>query len=428
MTMLPAPTLVVVMPALAALLAPAASAAPSPADRALGAAEARVARAPERPDAYVALAAAFLQKARETADAAYYTRARPAVDRALALDPGHYGALRTRAWVLVGLHDFRAGLTEARRAQALAPGDWWNYGTIADACLELGDYECAADATERMVSLRPGLPSYTRAAFLRALFGDRPGAIAILRLAAAAAAPDDPESLAWTLVHLGHEHFAGGELAAAAGAYAGALDLLPGYYLALGGLARVRAAEGQYDEAIDLYRRAVERVPAPDLVAALGDVFAAAGEAEEAERQYALVEHVGRVAAATGNPDGRQLALFYADHGRRPQEALRLARAEAATRGGVYADDTLAWALHANALDRAAARAAHRALRIGTPDAMLEYHAGVIAAALGRRARAARHLRRALALNPHFDLRQAPVARAMLAGLEAPVVARREAR
>jgi len=187
----------------------------------------------------------------------------------------------------------------------------------------------------------------------------------------------------------------------------------------------VRAAEGRLAAAADLYRRAVARVPQPDLVAALGDVHDAAGHADEAERQYALVEYMGKVAAAAGTTYGRQLALFYADHDRRPEEALRLARLEAAGRGDIYTDDTLAWACYRNGRFAEAARAAHRALRLGTEDAMLHYHAGSIAAALGRNRIAARHLRRALALNPHFDLRQAPRARAALAALERPALAAR---
>jgi tetratricopeptide (TPR) repeat protein len=98
--------------------------------------------------------------------------------------------------------------------------------------------------------------------------------------------------------------------------------------------------------------------------------------------------------------------------------ARRLARLEADTRDDVYTDDALAWALYRNGRFRAAARAAHRALRLGTPDALLLYHAGLIAASLDRPDRAARDLRRALALNPWFDLRQAPRARAALAALD----------
>src|SRR5439155_1565625 len=315
---------------LAGLLRQPVLGAPSAADQEIAAAERRVEGTAVTPDDYVALATAFMRKSRELGDPGYYARANAAVERALALDPNHYGALRAAPWVLLGLHDFRGALAAAERVRALEPEDWWNYGTLADA------------------------------------------------------------------------------------------------YVALGGVGRVRAAEGQLAAAGDLYRRAVARVPAPDLIAALGDVYEAAGDADEAERQYALVEYVGKVAEAVGTTYGRQLALFYADHNRRPEEALRLARLEAAGRGDIYTDDTLAWACYKNGRLAEAARAAHRALRLGTEDAMLHYHAGTIAAALGHERIAARHLRRALGFNPHFDLRQAPRARAALAVLERAAPAARD--
>jgi tetratricopeptide (TPR) repeat protein len=372
----------------------------------------------EEPDALVAQAGELMRRARLTADAADYARAGAALDQALALEPSHYGALRARAWVLLGQHDFRGARVAAERALAVAPEDWWNHATRTDACVELGDYDCAVAEAERAVALRPGLPTYARVAFLRALLGDRPGAVSALELAVASGSAQDAEGLAWALVHLGHEHFAAGDLRHAGAAYVRALDVLPDYYLALAGLGRVRAAEHRLDEAAGLYRKAVARVPAPDLVAALADVLAAAGDAEGAERQLALVDYAARVAAATGTTYGRQLALVWADHDRRLPDALRLVRAEAARRGDVFTDDALAWTLFKNDRPVAAMRAAHRALRLGTPDAALHYHAGLIAAALGRPARAARHLARALALNPHFDLRQAPLCRAALLRIE----------
>src|SRR5881396_3595926 len=188
---------------LAGLLPPPGLGAPSPADQEIAAAERRVEGAAATPDDYVALASAFMRKSRESGDPGYYARANAAVERALALDSNHYGALRAAPWVLLGLH------------------------------------------------------AYARAAFLRALFGDRAGAIELLQLAVATGSARDPEGRAWALVHLGHEDFASGDLAAAGRAYARALDVFPDYYMALGGLGRVRAAEGQLAAAADLYRRAV---------------------------------------------------------------------------------------------------------------------------------------------------------------------------
>jgi tetratricopeptide (TPR) repeat protein len=412
---------------LAALLALPALAASSPADREIAAAEDAVVRG--APDDYVRLAGAFMRKARETGDASYYERAAAGIERALSIDPQHYGALRARAWVLLGRHDFPGALVAAEAARAGRPDDWWNYGTLADAWVELGDYERATAAANRMVELRPGLPSYSRVAFLRSLFGDRAGAIEALGLAVAAGDRRDPESRAWVLVHLGHEHFGGGDLAAARAAYGRALDVLPEFSLALAGLGRVCAAEGRLAEAAVLYTRATERLPAPDLIAALGDVQAAMGDTAAAARTWETIEYMARVAEANGTTYGRQLALFYADHDRRLAEALHLAREDMRSRGGVYADDTLAWVLYKNRRLAEAKRAAARALRLGTEDASFHYHAGMIAAGLGRRQAATRHLARALALNPHFDLRQAPLARTTLASLDVPgALAARETR
>src|SRR2546426_4046655 len=93
--------------ALAGLLPMPALGEPSPADREIAAAEQRVEGAGAAPGDYVALASAFTRKARESGDPGYYARARAAVERALALDPSGYEALRAEPWVLLGLHDFR---------------------------------------------------------------------------------------------------------------------------------------------------------------------------------------------------------------------------------------------------------------------------------------------------------------------------------
>lgn len=57
---------------------------------------------------------------------------------------------------------------------------------------------------------------------------------------------------------------------------------------------------------------------------------------------------------------------------------------------------------------------------MGTRDARLFYHAGMIHAALGRVGDARAYLQRAVALNPHFDLLHAAQARRTLARLEGP--------
>jgi tetratricopeptide (TPR) repeat protein len=358
------------------------------------------ARATDTPASFVALATTFMRTARATGDPSYYDRAGAALDRALALDPTFYPAFRARAWVQMGMHRFRAALRTARATRRIAPRDWWNYGNLADACTELGYYRGAAHATDRMMALRPGVPAYTRVAALRALTGDRRGAIEALELAFAAADPGDAEERAWILTYLGHERWALGDVATAARLYEAALVLAPGYHLALPGLARTRAAEGRLDEAIALYERALAAAPMPSTAGALGDLYVATGNPSRARASYDLAVVMQRVAAARGQSLGRDLAMFLADHDRDLDEAVRLARADAALRDDVFTDDALAWTLYKRGDVRAAKRAASRALRLGTEEASFHRHAAAIATALERPRTAARHRRLARALEP----------------------------
>jgi Flp pilus assembly protein TadD len=79
------------------------------------------------------------------------------------------------------------------------------------------------------------------------------------------------------------------------------------------------------------------------------------------------------------------MALFYADHDQRLDEALRIAEEHARERPTVRTMDTLAWALYKNGRAEEALEASKQALRLGTKEAIFYYHAGMIQARLGRR-------------------------------------------
>jgi tetratricopeptide (TPR) repeat protein len=156
-------------------------------------------------------------------------------------------------------------------------------------------------------------------------------------------------------------------------------------------------------------------LPDPAAVAALGDLLQIAGRKKEAEAQYALCEQAAKIGAAGGQLYNRQIALFYADHDLKPGEAYQLAKREYETRRDVYGADALAWAaLKAGKIDEAR-QAAKDALRLGTQDAKLFYHAGMVARAAGDIAAAQEYLRLALKLSPRFDPRQSQVAKQALA-------------
>ncbi len=226
------------------------------------------------------------------------------------------------------------------------------------------------------------------------------------------------EQTHWAAVQLGHLHFNSGDLRRAEAAYRQVLEIQPDYVYALAGIARVQAARGEVRAATDAYRTIAERLPLPEFVIALGELYEVTEQQEEAKRQYDLVRVLQQLNAEGGVDVDLELALFDVDHGADSAEALTRARAAYTQRPTVYAADVLAWALYHNEQYAEARRYSEEALRLGTRDAAFHYHAGMIAHALEDREAARRHLKEALAINPAFSLRHAPQARALLAQLE----------
>ncbi len=357
-----------------ALLAPPARGG-SVGDRMVRKAEFAMQHSPSRPEGLNLLAAGFMKKARETGSAGFTAQAEEALDRSLALAPDNREALGLRAALLVSLHRFGEGLAVARRVVELEPDSPSAYGTMVDALVELGRYDEAVEAAQTMVNLRPDGGSYARAAHLRALHGDTEGAIEALVLAVGATDPTDAESIAWCRVRLGNLLINSGRRTEGEREIDLALDAMPGFHLALASKARVRAIAGDLDAAIDLYGRASERVPLPDFAIARGDLYTVAGRPAEAKQQYELAEAIER---ASGQPASPLMALHWARHGERLDEALTVARRALEERADVYSYDLLAFCLYRTGDLSGAKSAIAQALRLGTRDPRIRYHAGLI--------------------------------------------------
>ena len=388
----------------------------TPPDRAITLQRLKLQRNPYDAASYHRLGDAYIQKARETGDMSYYGLAERTLRKSIEIAPENEPAVRRLAFVCSSRHDFEQTVVEATRALSLDATDGDAYGVLGDALLELGKYDDAELAYTRMMELGRDLASYSRRSGLRTLHGDPSGSMADLQRAidAGLAAGQPRESVAWAQWQLGAEHFAVGDVKAAEARYLAALTTYPGYYRALAGLGQVRAARQQYPEAIELYRRALGVIPLPEYAAALGDLYAKLGRSREAAQQYALVEYIGRLSALNRVLYNRELVYFYADHGIKLEDALALARREIAVRKDIYGHDALAWALFSNGRAEEAATHVAEALRLGTRDARLFFHAGMISRRLGRSEEAIRYLEQALATNPQFHVLQADVARATL--------------
>jgi len=355
------------------------------------------------------LAGSYIQKVRETTDFSYLDRASQILENVISLDSQNYEALRLRSEVELERHNFKKVAEYSRQLATLAPNDSWNWGTLGDALIETGDYEAAAEAYQKMVSIRPDLSSYNRAAWYHFLAGDMPGAIEIMKRAIQSGSPSS-ENTAWCLVELGHLYMKSGQIAAAEQAYSTGIKVFPGYHPGYAGLGRAQAANGDVKAAIASFERAQAATPLPDYAAALFDLYTVSGNTKKAADQMDLIDVIDNLGQAAKEKANRNLAIIYADHDHRVDRALELARAELDVRADIYTYDALAWALYKNQKFLEAEKAMTEAMKLSTPEPAFYYHAGMIANSLGKKKEANEYLKKALALNPHFNLRQAPVA------------------
>ncbi|MEY2517668.1 MAG: hypothetical protein QOJ89_5026, partial [bacterium] len=345
-------------------------------------------------DGYALLAAAFLQKVRETGDPGYYARADRALARAFELEPASAAAFTQRGSLRLSRHDFAGALRDGRRAHALAPVAIEPYRVLVDANVELGRLGTAARTLQRMIDLKPDLAAYARVSYLRELHGDLAGARRAIELAVAAGGAT-PENTAYVQTLLGDLELGRGHRRAAACAYRAGLRGFPGYVRAQAGLARVSAAAGDLPRAIAALRGVVQRLPLPEYSVALGEAELAAGRAGAARRDLALVRAQERLLRGAGVNTDAEVALFEAQYGDRAR-AVALGRAAWRSAPSARSADALGWALTHAGRPAAGLIWGMRALAPGGRDAMQLYHAGMSARAAGRADLARTLLRRAL--------------------------------
>ena len=359
------------------------------------------------------LGLAYQQRARETGDPVYYTRSEQVLKHALRLEPRDLIATGGLGSLALSRHRFGEALVLGRRAHAISPTTALEYGITGDALVELGRYPAAFASFDTMASLKPGLSSYSRVSHALDLLGRTPRAIQVAKLAVQASeGQGEPE--AWARFQLGKLYWSIGRIGAAERQDRTALNIIPGYHYALDALSRIEAAKGNYRAALTLEQQAVNRIPLPQYVAQLGDLYRVTGNARKAQEQYALIGAIERLLVVNGVETDLETALFDVDHGIRLPKALALARKARAERPSIDGDDVLAWALYRNGRCSEALPYAQRALRLGTRDALKLFHRGMVQRCLGNHAAATTDLRRALALNPHFSILWAPVARKAL--------------
>jgi tetratricopeptide (TPR) repeat protein len=360
-----------------------------------------------KPDDWVSLGREWVRQARLTSDPGFYVNVGACAAVALAQEPDHPAGLALRSLVLMNDHEFDQARRVAQRILLRDPEDPMALGTLSDAWLEMGRYDEAALAAQRLANVRPGMAAYSRGSYLRWIEGDDRRARVLIREALYGRDARDPEPAAWTFVEAATLFWHLGDYEGADAVYAEALRWVPDYPSALVGRARVALARAQPRQALDHLEKAYRIRPLAETAWLLGDARQVLGDLEGAQQAYEHVVQQGR------RGDALTLALFFATKDRDHDEALRLIEKERAGRGGVHVDDTYAWALFRAGRIEEARKASDRAIRLGTKEARLLYHAGAIRMAAGDDG-GRRLVRRAVALNPGFDWTGAAEARRLL--------------
>lgn len=339
--------------------------------------EVRRAKKPWRTAYLERLGWAFIAKARASFDSGFYTLADQCAWCIESEKPHSFEAMLLRGHVLHNLHQFRKGEALARELVDRR-GLSFDYGLLGDVLMEQGKLNEAIDAYQKMMDEKPGPQAYSRAAHVRWLKGDLPGAIEAMEMTTGAVSSHDPEAAAWAHVRLALYELQAHNTQKASSLIETSLAFQPDYAPALLARGRILMAEGKNAEAVTPLMQAARINPLPEYQWALLEALRVTGRPDEAR---AVEDQLMQRGAAD---DPRTFALYLATTGRDAKTALQLAEEELEVRADVFTLDTIAWALRAAGRIQEARSFSERTLAEGTQDARLFYHAGVLAAAMGQ--------------------------------------------
>lgn len=382
--------------------------------------EEQVARSPDSSIFLRLLADQYLRRFREMGDIEDVLRAEEATRRSLALQPrNNEVSSMLLASALLSQHQFREALNVLNNTKNPSLDNPNIVSLKASIQMELGNYETTYQLLHSLADETSNFGHNAVVARYLELTGNLASARQLLDKAMQemdSFYTNPAETRAWFHVRAGDLAFAAGDFALSEQRYQEALDLFPRHIAVFTGLARLYAAQHRWQDALNAANQGIELMPLIETLGYKADAQLALGDQKGAAETEDLIGVVAYLSKVKGIYD-RALAVYYTEHGIHLSEALEIANSELAVRDDIYAEDTLAWAAAANGQWQEAQRAAQRATRYGTEDALLQFHAGMIALHFGNREEAMRRLTQAVTLNPQFHHKYANEARQILANL-----------
>ena len=361
--------------------------------------EGRVHRDPGGPIGWQMLGNAYLSRARESDSYEFSVKAEAAGRKSLAIRTrGNLAASKLLINSLLQQHRFQAALTEADDGLHIEPNDARAHEAKAETLFEVGRYAEAKAELSKDDELDQDIEGISLAARMQDIQGDPTGAVATMRKALSLAegnAGYPAMTLAWFHSRIGMLLESMGQTDKADSEYQTASGLYPRDYKAWSGRARIAFRKADWKEAIRLGEVSNSIAPMADVEGMVGDACSLLGETKQAGIHY------DKVAVLAGMPSGvsdgmhefaaaamkvgvhghrldRQYAMFCADHARDLDGAYASCLRDLQERQDVYGFDALAWVcLKRGQLDEAG-KAEERAMKTGSHDPKLWFHAAAI--------------------------------------------------
>jgi tetratricopeptide (TPR) repeat protein len=261
------------------------------------------------------IATIYLAEARITGEHPYYYPAVTKIlDGILYLDPNNFEATTYKASVKMSQHQFAEAKVLAEKAQKINPANAYVYGVLVDANVELGNYEEAVKMSDKMQQLKPSLESYSRASYLREIYGDYKGSIEAMKMAVQAGLPGS-EPFCWSKNTLGQLYQTTGQMDKAKLQYDDIMVVRPSYAFAGRGQAQVLKEAKQYDQALAVLEKAAAVMPEFSFHEEMADIYVLQGNKEKAMKKYEEVAKMLDEDAQSGHAVDLELCKLYTKTG-----------------------------------------------------------------------------------------------------------------
>ena len=169
-------------------------------------------------------------------------------------------------------------------------------------------------------------------------------------------------------------------------------------------MAKIKMHNKDYPGAIELYNKALEKNVLPEYLISLGDAYTLSGNKELAEVQYQKAINVLNSYKQKGVNTDVEMALLNNDLGKDLNESqIALQKIIESGSHNIKVYDALAWINYKLGNYDKAQKNIEQALRLGTKDPLMFFHAGKIFEKTGQPDKAKEHLEFSLEINPYYE-------------------------